>query len=106
MPKYYDYAISGYYLYFTAACTVECIHAHASDKSLTRKGSAKFFIKDNGDAVVQKKGDLKDKDIKKIQKFIKSHYEEMYSLWSEYSDNGFYRGKSEESVEINKMNLF
>ena len=26
MPKYYEFKIAGYYLYFTSFCTVECMH--------------------------------------------------------------------------------
>lgn len=40
MPKYYEYMVAGYYLYFTSFCTVECMHVHASDKALTEGGSA------------------------------------------------------------------
>lgn len=49
MPKYYEYKIAGYYLYFTSYCVIECMHVHASDRKLTEAGSAKFFVKDNGD---------------------------------------------------------
>ena len=31
MPKYYDFMICGYYLYFTSHCIVEAMHVHASD---------------------------------------------------------------------------
>ena len=34
---------------------------------------------------------LIDKEMTKIQEFIKCHYKEMYIKWSEYSQNGFYR---------------
>ena len=53
MPKYYEYKIAGYYLYFTSYCVIECMHVHASDRKLTEIGSAKFFVKDNGDTLVQ-----------------------------------------------------
>ena len=56
MPKYYEFKIAGYYLYFTSFCTVECMHVHASDRKLTESGSAKFFVKENGDTVLQKRG--------------------------------------------------
>lgn len=46
MPKYYEYKIAGYYLYFTSYCVIECMHVHASDRKLTETGSAKFFVKD------------------------------------------------------------
>lgn len=90
MPKYYEYKIAGYYLYFTSFCTIECMHVHASDRRLTEAGSAKFFVKSNGESEVQHKGSLTDRDIKKIQTFIKNNYQEMYLKWSEYSENSFY----------------
>lgn len=90
MPKYYDYMVAGYFLYFTSFCTVECMHVHASDKQLTESSSAKFFVKENGDTVLQNKGKLNDREILKIKKFIKKNYREMFLKWSEYSENGFY----------------
>ena len=44
MPKYYEFKIAGYYLYFTSYCVIECMHVHASDRRLTEAGSAKFFL--------------------------------------------------------------
>ena len=85
MPKYYEYKIAGYYLYFTSYCVIECMHVHASDRKLTETGSAKFFVKDNGDTLVQNRGILNDREIRKIQEFIKQNYQEMYLKWSEYS---------------------
>lgn len=48
MPKYYEFKIAGYYLCFTSFCVVECMHAHASDSRLTERGSAKFFVREDG----------------------------------------------------------
>lgn len=90
MPKYYDFKICGYYLYFTACCIIECMHVHASDRRLTEAGSAKFFVKSNGDTEVQNQGMLTDRELRKIQAFIKDNYQEMYLRWSEMSENGFY----------------
>ncbi|MCC8167727.1 MAG: DUF4160 domain-containing protein [Clostridiales bacterium] len=90
MPKYFDYKVAGYYLYFTSFCTVECMHVHASDRKLTEAGSAKFYVKDNGDTVLQNRGKLNDREIKKIQAYIKQNYLEMYQKWAEYSEKGFY----------------
>ena len=90
MPKYYQDKICGYYLYFTSFCTVECMHVHASDRKLTESGSAKFFVKDNGDTVLQNRGVLNDREILKIQQFIKDNYKDMYIRWAKYSNNGFY----------------
>ena len=69
------------------------MHVHASDRKLTEEASAKFFVKANGDAVLQKRGILNDREICKIQSYIKKHYKEMYKKWAEYSDNGFYKGE-------------
>ena len=74
-------------------CIVECFLAHASDSRLTETDSAKFFVKENGDTVVQNKGVLNDRDILKIQKFIKDHYKEMYLLWQQHDGGEFYCGK-------------
>lgn len=94
MPKYYEYKIEGYYLYFTSFCTIECMHVHASDKKMSESGSAKFFVKENGDSVLQKRGILSDREIRKIQIFIKNNYQEMYLKWSQYSKQGFYGEKA------------
>lgn len=90
MPKYYEFKIAGYYLYFTSYCVIECMHVHASDRKLTESGSAKFFVKDNGDTVLQNRGILNDREIRKIQEFIKQNYQEMYLKWSEYSIESYY----------------
>jgi hypothetical protein len=68
------------------------MHVHASDSKLSEKGSAKFFVKENGDTVVQKRGALTDKEISKIRSFIKLNYKEMYLKWSQYSANEYYQG--------------
>ncbi len=91
MPKYYEFKIAGYYLYFTSFCIIECMHVHASDRRLTESGSAKFFVKANGDTILQNKGILTEREIHKIQTFIKENYKDMYLKWSEYSENGFYQ---------------
>lgn len=94
MPKYYDFKICGYYLYFTAHCIIECMHVHASDRKLTEAGSAKFFVKSNGDTVVQNRGVLTDRELAKIQSFIKDNYKDMYLKWSSISENGYYGDKN------------
>lgn len=90
MPKYYEFKVAGYYLYFTSKCIVEAMHVHASDTSLTEAGSAKFFVKNDGETLVQKRGRLSDREIRTIQIFIKEHYVEMYKKWSALSREGFY----------------
>ena len=92
MPKYFQFMVAGYYLYFTSFCIVECMHVHASDRRLTESGSAKFFVKENGDSVVQVQGSLNDRETLVIKKFIKKNYREMYLKWREYSSEGFYEG--------------
>lgn len=90
MPKYFEYKVYGYYLYFTSKCTVEAMHTHASDRKMTEAGSAKFFVKSDGDTVVTDKGQLSDRELLKIQKFIKENYLTMFEKWCEYSKNGYY----------------
>ena len=100
MPKYYEFKIAGYYLYFTSYCVIECMHVHASDRRLTEAGSAKFFVRarsiranTKSETVVTSRGILTDREISKIQKFIKQNYQEMYLKWSAYSEQGFYNKK-------------
>lgn len=92
MPKYYEFKVGGYYLYFTSKCIIEAMHVHASDSKLTEAGSAKFFVKSDGDTVLQKRGRLSDRDIKIIQVFIKENYKDMYKTWAALSKEGFYEG--------------
>ena len=91
MPKYYPYKVAGYYLYYTSKCIIECMHVHAGDGNLTEETSAKFFVRADGTTEVQKKGALKEHEIRKIQEFIKEHYQEMYIEWRKLSKEGFYR---------------
>lgn len=93
MPKYYEFKIAGYYLYFTSHCVIECMHVHASDRKLTESGSAKFFVRENGDTVLQNSGVLNEREIRIIQGFIKQNYQEMYLKWAEYSSEGFYNNQ-------------
>lgn len=90
MPKYYEFKVCGYYLYFTSHCIIECMHVHASDRKLTEAGSAKFFVKNDGDTILQNKGVLNDREVRIIQAFIKENYKEMYLKWSSLSEKGFY----------------
>ena len=90
MPKYYQYQIAGYYLYYTSHCVIECMHVHASDRKLTEAGSAKFFVNSDGSTVLQNRGILTEREIAKIQKFIQINYLDMYEKWSSDSENGFY----------------
>lgn len=91
MPKYYDFKVCGYYLCFTSHCIIECMHVHASDRRLTEAGSAKLFVRSNGDTVLQNRGILSDRELRCIQQFIKENYREMYLKWSRLSEEGFYQ---------------
>ena len=93
MPKYFQDKVCGYYLYFTSLCVVEAMHVHASDKSLSEAGSAKFFVKEDGSTVLKKRGILKDGETRQIQSFIKKNYKNMYKKWEQYSICGFFRGE-------------
>ena len=63
-----------------------------SDRKLTESGSAKLFVKGNGDTEVKDRGILTDKELHTIQQFIKENYKEMYLKWASMSPNGFYNG--------------
>ncbi|MBR5096364.1 MAG: DUF4160 domain-containing protein, partial [Treponema sp.] len=78
MPKYFRDKVADHYLYFTSQCIVEAMHVHASDKHLSENNSAKFFVKADGTSVMQKRGDLTDKQVSVIQRFIKANYLNMY----------------------------
>lgn len=93
MPKYYEFKVCGYYLYYTASCVIEAMHVHASDRKLTEAGSAKFFVKNNGDTTVEKVGTLNEREIRKIRAFIKINYKEMYLKWMALADTGYYGDK-------------
>ncbi|MBE5774058.1 MAG: DUF4160 domain-containing protein [Clostridiales bacterium] len=92
MPKYYPFKIADHYLYFTAECIVEAMHVHASDRKLTETHSAKFFVKANGQTVLQKRGDLTDREINVINRFIRENYLDMYRMWKEFGGKDFYQG--------------
>lgn len=92
MPKYYDFMVAGYYLYFTSHCIIEAMHVHASDKKLTEAGSAKLFVKGNGETEVKTQGLLTDRELRIIREFIKDNYKDMYIRWASMSQNGFYEG--------------
>ena len=93
VPKYTDFMIDGYYLYFTSKCVVEAMHVHASDKRLSEKGSAKFWVKADGSSVVQHQGRLSNKTVNKIQKYIALYYQSMYQMWLKHGGEDFYRGE-------------
>lgn len=90
MPKYYNFMICGYFLYFTSHCIIEAMHVHASDRQLTEGGSAKFYVRANGDTTVERRGQLNDKEIARIQSFIKDNYQDMYLTWRRFSGEGYY----------------
>ena len=94
MPKYYEFKIAGYYLYFTSYCVIECMHVHASDRKLTESGSAKFFVKDNGDTVLQNRGILNDRELEKFKNLLNKTIKKLYLKWSEYSIESYYGQKN------------
>ncbi|MDD5997913.1 MAG: DUF4160 domain-containing protein [Bacteroidales bacterium] len=58
---------------------------------MTEAGSAKLFVRGNGDTEVKERGMLTDKELRIIREFIKENYKEMYIKWSSMSPNGFYK---------------
>lgn len=66
------------------------MHVHASDRKLTEAGSAKFFVKSDGDTTIQKQGQLNEREVREIRKFIKKKYKEMYLKWQQLPNTGYY----------------
>lgn len=71
-------------------CVIECMHVHASDKRLTERGSAKLFVKSDGETIVQRQGTISNVDMAKIRKYIKLNHEIMFEIWSRDSEHGYY----------------
>lgn len=90
MPKYYEFKVCGYYLYYTASCVIEAMHVHASDRKLTEACSVKFFVKSDGDTTIEKQGQLNEREVREIRKFIKKNYKEMYLKWQQLANTGYY----------------
>ena len=93
MPKYYPYKVAGYYLYFTSHCLIEAMHVHAGNEEQSEQTAAKFFVLADGSTRLMSRGELNDRAILKVQKFIKQNYLSMYDKWCKYSDYGFYVGE-------------
>ena len=91
MPKYYPFKVADHYLYFTSQCIIEAMHVHASDRKMTETHSAKFFVRADGSSVLQNKGDLTDKEVSTIRRFIQENYLDMYRMWKEFGGLGFFR---------------
>ena len=111
MPKYKNFLVYGYYLYFTSHCILEAFHVHASNKRLSEGGSAKFYVHEDasnkrlseggsakfyvhedGTSEVVKKGRISSKKLSLIQEFIKENYKDMYKMWLDNQGTpGFYR---------------
>lgn len=91
MPKYTSDIVAGYILYFTSKCVVEAMHVHASDRALTEQGSAKLYVYEDGETKVERSGQVNEQDMKRIRRYIKNNYEEMFQKWCKYSDTGFYK---------------
>ena len=66
------------------------MYKRQSDKKLTESGSAKFFVKSNGDTTVERQGILSEREVRIIREFIKDNYKDMYLKWNELSNNGFF----------------
>ena len=92
MPKYYPNKIANHYLYFTAECIIEAMPVHASDKRMTEANSAKSFVRADGSSVMQKQGDLTDREVNTIVRFIKENYLDMYKMWKDFGGGEFFRG--------------
>jgi len=93
MPKYFAYKVAGYFLYFTAHCIIEPIHAHASDSKLSEGGSAKIWVKENGDTIVASYGAISHRNMSVIRQFIKDNIESIKKTWTDFSGYVEYTSK-------------
>lgn len=79
-------------LLFILYCKL-CYRGYASDRKLTEAGSAssaKFFEKSDGDTTIEKQGQLNEREVREIRKFIKKNYKEMYLKWQQLANTGYY----------------
>lgn len=67
-------------------------HVHASDRKMTEANSAKFFVRADGSTVLKHRGDLTDREISIISRFIQVNYMDMYKTWKDFGGGDFYRG--------------
>ena len=89
-----DMIVNGY-AFTKCAEGYRVLNLNRPERAVVLSLTGKFFVKDNGDTILQARGILNDREIAKIQDFIKDNYKEMYLKWAEYSENGFY-GKNNE----------
>jgi hypothetical protein len=85
MGKYFGFKIAGYYLYFTSHCIVEPLHSHASDSKLSESGSAKIWVKENGDTIIANQGTIDNRDMGEIREFIKDNVESIKNKWEDFA---------------------
>lgn len=98
-PKYTNTKIAGLVLYFTRRCIVECFHAHAAKSMGDVGGAAKFFVSEDGSTKVMDKGRLTPKQIREVQRYIKTNHVDMFKFWKEED------GKPEYFGSVPKMTL-
>jgi hypothetical protein len=57
---------------------------------MTEAHSAKFFVRGDGSSVMQKQGDLTNREVNIITRFIKENYLDMYKIWKDFGGGGFF----------------
>jgi len=85
MPKYFTFKVAGYFLYFTAHCVIEPIHTHASDARLSEGGSAKIWVKENGDTTIANHGAISHRNMSVIRQFIKDNIDSIKKNWVDFA---------------------
>ena len=68
------------WIYFTAHDYEEPTHAHASLKK-REIGAAKFWVYKDGSTKIAAKGNLDEREIRRIQNFLKNNYMILFSEW-------------------------
>ena len=85
MPRFTKSKVAGYYLYFDTSCMDEPAHLHTSSSpKLIYAGTAKIWVYIDGSTKIAYKGEVSEKSLSIIQKYIKNHYLEFFALWEKH----------------------
>lgn len=99
MGKIVEYKVYGYYIYYTMHCLSEgIIHVHTNPNNIgSERNAGKFFVYEDGRSRLEKKGCMSDKDVLKIQGWIKDNIDIIKNKWLDKSKESgipvdFFRG--------------
>lgn len=99
MPKYVQFKVGGFWLYYTSKCLGEgIIHVHANeDQSLRRAQALKFWVYSDGSSKLldydKSLISITDKQIKEIQTWIKENIGIIEKLWMQGNPKSQFKQK-------------